>query len=138
MNEQQQMEERMQVKCNFDTGRLHIQGVSMTHQQGRRYGMAIKMRTNPDVSAWLREQPAVLKSAASGELLYTPMKVYKYSDNTCQLFIPGSPANHPEGAVLDLNPKNKNVASLLRFAMEAGQIEEIEGGRWMPDDGSEE
>ena len=58
----------------------------MTHQQGRRYGMAIKMRTNPDV-AQLREQPAVLKSTASGELLYTPMKVYKYSDNTCQLFI---------------------------------------------------
>ena len=128
------MEESMQVKCNFDEGRLHIQGVSGTYQQGRKYGMAIKMRTNADVSAWLREQPPVLKSAASGEVMYTPFNIYRYKDNTCQLFIPGSPANHPEGAVLDLHPKNSNVRALLEFGIKSGLIVDMETERWVPKD----
>ena len=136
MSESETMEERMQVKCNFDEGRLHIQGVSKSHQQGRKYGMAIKMRTNPDVSAWLREQPPVLKSAASGEVMYTPFNIYKYKDNTCQLFIPGSSANHPEGAVLDLHPMNSNVRALLEFAVKSGLIVEVDKARYVPHDNS--
>ena len=136
MSESKTMEERMQVKCNFDEGRLHIQGVSESYQQGRKYGMAIKMRTNATVSTWLREQPPVLKSAASGEVMYTPFNIYRYKDNTCQLFIPGTSANHPEGAVLDLHPKNTNVRALLEFAVKSGLIVDVDKERWCPHDDS--
>lgn len=120
-------EERLQVKCDNDDGRMHIQGVSNKYQQGREYGFAVKVRTTSDVSMWLRQQEPVLKSAASGELMYTPFKVYQYDNNICQIFIPGSPCNHPQGAVLDMHPLSKQVEAILRFAKGAELIEKGEG-----------
>lgn len=64
--------------------------------------------------------------------MYTPFNIYKYKDNTCQLFIPGTSANHPDGAVLDLHPKNSNVRALLEFATKSGLIVEVEEDRWAP------
>ena len=120
--------ERMQVKCNFDEGRMHIQGVSGKVQQGREYGFAVKMRTTLPVSMWLREQPAVLESAASGELMYTPFQIYEYENKVCQMFVPGnSEFNHPQGLVLDLHPMSNQVQKLLRFAKAAGLTTQAPG-----------
>jgi|10_taG_2_1085330.scaffolds.fasta_scaffold64224_3 hypothetical protein len=127
------MKERMQVKCNYDEGRMHIQGLSETTQHGRPYGFAMKMRTSPDVTQWLRTIPATLKSAASGEVMYTEFHVYRYGDGTYQLFIPGESANHPEGAMLDLQPLDETVKSLIAFSDEAGLTTHMVGDmRWQP------
>ena len=42
------MEERLQVKCNYDDGLIHIQGVSKSVNQGREYGFATKVRTTTE------------------------------------------------------------------------------------------
>ncbi len=137
MNEQE--EERMQVKCNYDIGRLHIQGVSGTVKHGRKYGMATKMRTSDDVSFWLREQPATHKSAASGELMYIPFELYKYTDGSYQMFIRGSEANHPEGAMLDLQPLDQTVQTMIQFAEEANMVVNIVADeRFVSKEGDEE
>ena len=136
MNEQE--EERMQIKCNYDIGRLHIQGVSGSVKHGRKYGIALKMRTADDVSLWLREQPAILKSAASGELMYIPFDVLRYADGTHQMFIRGSESNHPEGAMLDLQPLDKPVQDMIVFATEANMVIDVIGPRYVPMKGGEE
>ena len=120
-------EERLQVKCVYDEEMMHIQGVSSTVQRGREYGFAEKVRTTMEVSMWLSEQPAVLDSGASGERLYTPFSVYKYENGVCQMFIPGTPGNHPKGAVLNLHPLSEGVKRLLNFASAAGFLQDVEG-----------
>tara|TARA_R110002074_G_C12476823_1_gene660614 strand:+ start:462 stop:869 length:408 start_codon:yes stop_codon:yes gene_type:complete len=125
MNEQEN--ERMQVKCNYDIGRLHIQGVSSTVERGRKYGIALKMRAHDDVSLWLREQPAILESAASGELMYIPFDILRYEGEVYQMFIAGSKANHPEGAMLDLQMLDKPVQEMIEFATEAKMIIDVVG-----------
>lgn len=131
-------EERLQVKCIYDIGRLHIQGVSATVNHGRKYGMAIKMRTVDDVSLWLREQPAILKSAASGELMYIPFDLLRYDDGSYQMFIKGSEANHPDGAMLDLQPLDQSIQKLITFATEANMVIDFVGLRYTPVKGGEE
>ena len=135
-------EERLQVKCNYDDEMMHIQGISGKAQMGREYGIAEKVRTTLEVSMWLREQPPVLKSAASGELLYTPFTVYKYANGVCHMFIPGTPGNHPEGAMLGLQPLSGGVKRVLSFANKAGFIQEVDTDPYVPEmnhpDGSQE
>ena len=120
------METRMQVKCDYDEGRMHIQGVSDI-EDNRKYGHATKIRTDVNVSMWLREQEPVLKSAASQELLYTPFTIYEYDNQVCQMFIPGSSCNHTNGAVLDMHPLSSGVSSLLKWARASKLIEKKEG-----------
>ena len=131
-------EERMQVKCNYDDEMMHIQGVSGKAQMGREYGIAEKVRTTMEVSMWLREQPPVLKSAASGELMYTPLSIYKYANGVCQMFIPGSPCNHPQGAILGLHPLSLGVQRILSFATKAGFVQEVDGEPYVPSEEGEE
>lgn len=127
------MNERMQVKCNYDEGRLHLQGVSNNVRHGRPYGFAIKMRCAADVTQWLRTQAPTLKSAASGEVMYIPFELYRYEDGTYQMFIPGDDANHSDGAMLDLQPLDGTVKALMAFADEAQLTTTIVGeNRWMP------
>ena len=126
------MEEGMQIKCKNDEGRIHIQGVSSKYQDGRNYGMSVKMRCMEDTSMWLREQEPVLKSAASGTVMYIPFRIYRYSNKGCQLFIPGTPSNHELGAVLNVHPMSDQVKRLLTFAEKAGLIEDVEGEPYLP------
>jgi hypothetical protein len=105
---------------------MHIQGVSDI-EDNRKYGHATKIRTDVNVSMWLREQAPVLKSAASQELLYTPFTIYEYDNQVCQMFIPGSACNHPNGAVLDMHPLSNGVSSLLKWARASKLIERKEG-----------
>lgn len=125
-------EERLQVKCNYDDELMHIQGVSGKAQMGREYGIAEKVRTTLDVSLWLREQPPVLKSAASGELLYTPFTIYRYANGVMQMFVPGTPANHPQGAMLGLHPLSEGVKRVLTFAKKAGFIQDVDDAPYVP------
>tara|TARA_R110002020_G_scaffold168349_5_gene357094 strand:- start:102 stop:530 length:429 start_codon:yes stop_codon:yes gene_type:complete len=122
------MEERIQVKCRYDDEMMHIQCVSEKVNRGREYGMAVKMRTTSDVSMWLREQTPTLRSAASGgEPTYTPCQIYQYPNKECQIFIPGTPHNHPQGFVGNLHVLSEKVKSLLGFAAEAGFLEQAQG-----------
>mgnify|MGYP003137532524 FL=1 len=130
MKAKQMIERRMQVKCDYDDGRMHIQGVSDV-VGNRAYGCCVKIRTDVNVSMWLREQEPVLRSAASQELLYTPLTIYEYDNKVCQMFIPGSSCNHPNGAVLDMHPLSDGVSSLLKWAKVSGLIEKAEGEPWM-------
>ena len=41
-----------------------------------------------------------------------------------QIFIPGTPGNHPSGAVLNMHPLSVGIKNLLQFAEKAGFIEE--------------
>ena len=117
--------ERMQVKCKYDDEMMHIQCVSSKVQQGREYGMAIKLPTTADVSMWLREQEPTLVSAASGGApMYTPFTLYKYDSGDIQMFIPGSEINHAQGAVMNLHPLCDKMKKLLMFADKAGFIEQ--------------
>ena len=125
--------ERLQVKCNYDEGRMHIQGISESVRHGRPYGFATKMKVMADVTQWLRTQPAVLKSAASGEVMYTEFMLYRYEDGTYQMFIPGEEANHPQGAMLDLQPMDTVVKQLIAFSDEANLTTNVVGEtRWTP------
>lgn len=128
------MEEGMQIKCKNDEGRIHIQGVSTVHQDERKYGMSVKMRCMEDTSMWLREQEPVLKSAASGTVMYIPFRIYRYTNKVCQMFIPGTPANHPSGAVLNVHPMSDQVKRLLTFAEKAGLIEDVDGEPYSPEE----
>ena len=124
---QEYEEERMQVKCNYEDELVHIQCVSGKLQAGRKYGFTVKMRTDAAVSMWLREQPPSLASAATGGIMYIPFKIYRYGNNVHQMYIPGTPANHESGAVLDLHPSSDNVAQLLNYATKVGFVENAEG-----------
>lgn len=130
--------DRMQIKCKNDDGRIHIQGVSSSVTDGRKYGMAVKMRVPADVTMWLNEQEPVLKSAASEGVMYTPFRIYRYSNKVCQLFIAGDSANHPNGAVLEMQPMSKGVSRLLAWAHKAGLIEDVEGDPYVNDTTTEE
>ena len=126
------MEERMQIKCVNDEGRLHIQGVSNTVTDERGYGIAVKMRAPVDVTMWLGEQEPCLKSAASEGVMYIPFRIYRYTNKVCQVFIAGSPANHPNGAVMDVQPMSNQIKRLLTWADKAGLIEDIDGNPFSP------
>jgi len=134
------MEERMQVKCRYDDEMMHIQCISNEVNRGREYGMAVKVRTTADVSMWLREQTPTLRSAASGgEPTYTPLQIYQYPNKACQMFIPGTPHNHPQGFVGDLVIESEKVQALVQFAADAKFLEKVEGEPYStPIEGEEE
>tara|TARA_B100000287_G_scaffold304081_1_gene287238 strand:- start:1934 stop:2374 length:441 start_codon:yes stop_codon:yes gene_type:complete len=133
MAEQDMFGNRLQVKCNYDEGRMHIQGIHSGVKHGRPYGFAIKMRTAKDVTQWLRTQTATLKSAASGEVMYTAFDLLRYEDGTYQMFIPGEGANRDDGAILDMQPMDETVKQLIAFADEANLTTNVVGeGRWTP------
>ena len=127
MTEGQYEKERMQIKCNYEDGLVHIQCISGKLQAGRKYGFTVKMRTDMGVSMWLREQAPTLESAATGNVMYTPFSIYKYSNNVHQMYIPGTPANHESGAVLNLHPQSENVKALLDYVTQVGFVEEVAG-----------
>jgi len=110
---------RLQVRCQFDAHRLHVQGVSAEHHTNREYGCAHELRVPTQVTTWLGEKDPELKSAASSSVLYVPLHLWATPDGY-QFFIEGSEFNHPNGLVLNVHPDNVSVKSLLDFAQEGG------------------
>jgi hypothetical protein len=48
------------------------------------------------------------------------------------MFIPGTPGNHPEGAMLGLHPLSEGVKRVLSFAHKAGFIQEVDTDPYVP------
>lgn len=68
-----------------------------------------------------------------GETMYIPFDVLRYDDGTYQMFIPGDEGNHPDGAMLDLQPLDQTVKAMIAFANEANLTVNMVGqNRWQP------
>ncbi len=117
--------ERIQVRCEFDTNRIHVQGIGST-QVNRKYGLALELQAPPKLTDWLLEQEPTVVSPASGNLLYVEAEVRHYfeDEDKTQLLILGEELNHPEGAILDMD--TMNLAGLLTGdgSLEAGAFAE--------------
>ena len=109
-------EKRIQVRCDYDINRIHIQGVG-TPTVNREYGMAIELRAPPEITSWLREQEPDQKSPASGGMFYVKARVIHYTEHdTYQLHVFGDELNHKDGVRLDLAEDVPLVQTLLKFA----------------------
>lgn len=117
--------ERLQVRCEFDTNRIHIQGVG-EKTVNRKYGMALELQSNSDVTNWLLDQEPTLVSPASGNLLYIEAQLHTFveDNNQMRLLFLGDNLNHPQGAVLELDMSEENLAvqALIDFAKNNGLI----------------
>ena len=133
-------EDRMQVKCNYDDGMMHIQGVTSTMCEGmnRKYGYAERMQCQKGVSDWLKMQTPTLKSGASGEMMYIPFEILRYENGVVQFMVRGDELNHPEGMVCDINPAKNDIKGLLAFARNANLITQVVGAEPHVGKGEEE
>ena len=105
---------RLQVRCIYDTNALHIQGVGPS--VNRKYGIALELRAPKTLTKWLSEQTPSEQSPASKEILYAPMEAWYYSEqDIVQLLIHGSPLNHADGAVLNVKTKSDSVKTLTEW-----------------------
>tara|TARA_Y100001972_G_scaffold115430_1_gene152123 strand:- start:54 stop:470 length:417 start_codon:yes stop_codon:yes gene_type:complete len=106
---------RIQVRCNYDDHRIHIQGVGEP-TVNRKYGIALELRAPISLTGWLAEQTAKLNSPASGNQLYIEMEVCHYPEaDKNQLLIHGTELNHPEGAMLNISTESGDVKVLMDF-----------------------
>ena len=106
---------RLQVRCNYDDHRIHIQGVGEP-TVNRKYGIALELRAPISLTGWLAEQTAKLNSPASGNQLYIEMEVCHYPEaDKNQLLIHGTELNHPEGAMLNISTESGDVKVLMDF-----------------------
>lgn len=125
----EQGEPRLQVRTQFDTNRIHIQGVGEP-TVNRKYGIALELRAPPALTEWLSEQEPTLASPASGSMLYAPMSVVSYIEHegSVQLLIEGEELNHPKGAMLDVKDDSTAVATLISFVKESKSGLVLESG----------
>lgn len=125
----EQGEPRLQVRTQFDTNRIHIQGVGEP-TVNRKYGIALELRAPPALTEWLSEQEPTLASPASGSMLYAPMSVISYIEHegSVQLLIEGEELNHPKGAMLDVKDDSTAVATLISFVKESKSGLVLESG----------
>lgn len=125
----EQGEPRLQVRTQFDTNRIHIQGVGEP-TVNRKYGIALELRAPPALTEWLSEQEPTLASPASGSKLYAPMSVISYIEHegSVQLLIEGEELNHPKGAMLDVKDDSTAVATLISFVKESKSGLVLESG----------
>ena len=116
---------RLQVRCEFDMNRIHLQGVGPT-QVNRKYGLALELQAPPALTSWLQEQEPTTVSPASGNLLYieAEMRHYFEDEDKTQLVILGESLNHPQGAALEMDMKDDNLAvqTLIQFTKESGLL----------------
>jgi hypothetical protein len=122
-------EARLQVRTQFDSNRIHIQGVGEP-TVNRKYGIALELRAPVELTEWLSEQPPTLPSPASGSVLYAPLEVISYVEQqgTVQLLIKGTELNHPSGAMLDVKDDSTAVGTLITFVKNTSSGLVIESG----------
>lgn len=108
-------ERRIQVRCEYDNNRIHIQGVG-NPTINREYGVALELRAPPELTDWLREQEPTNTSPASGAMYYVESMLLHYQKyDTYQLLISGDELNHKSGAMLDLSMESNTVQMLVGF-----------------------
>ena len=120
---------RLQVRTQFDTNRIHVQGVGEP-TVNRKYGIALELRAPPELTEWLSEQEPTLASPASGSVLYAPLEVISYVEHegTVQLLIKGTELNHPSGAMLDVKDDSTAVDTLITFVKNTSSGLVVESG----------
>jgi hypothetical protein len=136
-NTQTKTNNRLQVRCQFDEHRLHVQGVSAEHKTNREYGCAHELRVPTQVTTWLGQKDPELKSAASSSVLYVPLHLWATPEGY-QFFIKGSEFNHPDGLVLNVHPDNLSVKALIDFAQDGGIDVTMQAEHYTSDGGEEE
>ena len=139
---------RMQVKCHYDTGRMHIQVISDVDSQYkiREYGYAVKLPCPHQVSEWLRLQDPVYESAAKTGKNYILMEALVYPAHTIggrptvQYLIQGSVFNHQQGLVLNSKFNKKDALELVRYLDDINMLNNMEGEPYYPpqEEGEEE
>ena len=129
MNEEDFGEPRLQVRCQYDNNRIHIQGVGEPIVN-RKYGIALELRAPTDLTEWLNDQTPTNKSPASGSLLYIPLQMYHYieHDDVVQFLIKGTELNHPSGAMLDVSMESPAVETVVAFIKDTSSGIVIEAG----------
>ena len=130
---------RMQVRCIYDTNALHIQGVGPS--VNRKYGIALELRAPKELTAWLSEQTPSEQSPASKETLYAPMELWQYpgdEENQFQFLIRGSELNHPNGAMLNMKNQSDAVKTLVDWAQNAELVAYTHSDNVMAYKGGEE
>ena len=139
---------RMQVKCNYDTGRMHIQVLSEgeSSRKNRDYGYAIKLPCPHGVSDWLRNQDPVFDSAARTGKNYILVEPLVYEEHKVggrpfvQLLIHGGEYNHPMGMVLNLSLNKTDAIELVKYLEDVDMLNKMEGEAYSPpqEEGEEE
>jgi hypothetical protein len=132
-------EHRLQVRCEFDAHRIHLQGVGDT-PVNRKYGLALELQAPPELTGWLQEQEPTVVSPASGNALYIRAEMRHYFENDItQLVVLGESLNHPEGAALDmdLSTENLGVQTLIEFAKQNGLLTLVAGDAYAVEDNEE-
>ena len=139
---------RMQVKCNYDTGRMHIQVLSEgeSSRKNRDYGYATKLPCPHGVSDWLRNQDPVFASAAKTGKNYILVEPLVYEEHKVggrpivQLLIHGGEYNHPMGMVLNLSLNKTDAIELVKYLEDVDMLKKMEGEAYYPpqEEGEEE
>ena len=132
-------EDRLQVRCEFDAHRIHLQGVGAT-QVNRKYGLALELQAPPELTGWLAEQEPTTVSPASGNALYVKAEMHHYFEHDkTQLVIIGESLNHPKGAALEMDLKVENLAvqTLIEFAKQNGLMTLVAGNAYTVEDSEE-
>lgn len=139
MSEQDYGEPRLQVRCQYDNNRIHIQGIGEP-TVNRKYGIALELRAPISLTEWLNDQTPTHKSPASGSMLYIPIQMYHYieHDGTVQFLIQGEELNHPQGAMLDVSMESPAVETLVGFIKESTSGLLVEAGDVYTTKGDEE
>ena len=126
---------RMQVKCNYDSGMMHIQVLSDAESElsNRDYGYTDRIPCEDKVSQYLRTQDAEFDSAAGTGKNYIGMSALVYPEHTIggqpsvQLLIHGSEYNHPQGMVCSVAMSKKDIINLVKYLRSVDMLIEQQG-----------
>ncbi len=126
---------RMQVKCNYDSGMMHIQVVCDTQSElsNRKYGYTDRIPCEDKVSQYLRSQDPEFESAANTGKNYVGMSALVYPEHTIggqpsvQLLIHGSEHNHPQGMVCSVAMSKKDIIDLVKYLRSVDMLVEQQG-----------
>ena len=126
---------RMQVKCNYDSGMMHMQVLSDAESElsNRDYGYTDRIPCEDKVSQYLRTQDAEFDSAAGTGKNYIGMSALVYPEHTIggqpsvQLLIHGSEYNHPQGMVCSVAMSKKDIINLVKYLRSVDMLIEQQG-----------
>lgn len=128
-------EKRMQVKCNYDEGMMHIQVLCKqeSNLSNRDYGYTIRMPCENKVSNYLRLQDPMYDSAANTGKNYTAMTAMSFPQHTIagrpavQFLIHGAEYNHPQGMICSVAMSKSDIISLVKYLMSVSMLVEQQG-----------
>jgi hypothetical protein len=135
MEQEMMNERRMQVKCNYDEGMMHVQVLcdQASDLSNRPYGYTVRMPCEGKVSEYLRLQDPVFNSAANTGKNYIAMTAMSYPEHSIagrpaiQFLIHGSEYNHPQGLVCSVAMSKNDIINLVKYLMSVDMLVEQQG-----------